>query len=99
MLKKVVAVLLLISLCCSVFALDMSKAVPYKENEFPKFTYDLRRAEIIFFGSLPLAFPAASLGLSAFKVETDFWKTMGVACGIAGAIVLTDFIIGLIQAD
>lgn len=95
MFKKVVAVILLIALCSSVFALDLSKAEPYGENEFPKFALDLRRSEIIFFGGLPIVYPLTSLALNSFKVDTNFWKTMGITCAISATIVLADYIIGL----
>lgn len=99
MFKKITAVLLLLVICFNVFALDMSKAEPYQEIEFPKWTKDLRRAEIIFFGSLPLTYPVANLAMNAFKQDTDFWKNFGIACGISASIAVVDFVIGLINED
>lgn len=95
MFKKIIAVLLLIVICSSVFALDMSNAKPYGEGEFPKFALNLRRSEILFFGGIPLIYPLTSLALNTFKVETNFWKTMGITCSITAAIALADYVIGL----
>jgi hypothetical protein len=35
------------------FGEEIKKPVPYKEDEFPQWLKDLRRAEIVFFGTLP----------------------------------------------
>jgi len=97
MFKKIVAVVLLIAICSSVFALDLKTAEPYSDSEFPKFALDLRRAEIIFFGGIPIVYPLTSLAMNTMKVDTNFWKTMGITCSITAAIVLADYVIGLIE--
>lgn len=99
MFRKFTAVVLLLCISFSLFALDMSKAEPYKEIEFPKWSRDLRRAEIIFFGAIPLAYPATNFVLGTIGKSDDFWHTLGYSCAVAGAIVLTDFIIGLINEN
>jgi hypothetical protein len=35
------------------FGEEIKEPVPYKEDEFPQWLKDLRRAEIVFFGTLP----------------------------------------------
>lgn len=96
MTKKVVAVLLLICLCFPVFCLDMKDAKPYSDSEFPKWSLDLRRGEIIFFGSLPLTYAMTSL-VSANLVQKDltFWQTLAISAGISTAVALFDYILGL----
>lgn len=100
MFKKLVLILVLFSLCFSLFALDtldMSKAEPYRESEFPKWSLDLRRSEIIFFGSLPLAYPVVSLALSTLGKPSSFMETLPIACSVSAVIALADYIIGLYQ--
>ncbi|MCQ2397876.1 MAG: hypothetical protein MJ052_01045 [Sphaerochaetaceae bacterium] len=98
MLRKAVLVFVLICLCCScVPALDMSKAEPYDDVKFPKWTIALRRGEILFFGGLPIAYPITSLILNTMKKENTFWKTLGISCCVTASIALIDFIIGLIK--
>lgn len=95
MVKKIITVLLLLTVCASLFALDMSNAEPYKEGEFPKWSVDLRRSEIIFFGSVPLTYTATTLIMNkAAKQDWDFWKTAAVACSASAVIAIVDFIIG-----
>lgn len=97
MIKKVIAVLLLICICFSVCALDMSKAQPYKEGEFPKWALDLRRGEIIFLGSLPVTYPITSLVMGAMNKEQGFWDTMKTAAVISAAIAVADYVIGIVD--
>lgn len=95
MFKKFLTVILLIALCFSVFALDMNNAEPYEKTEFPKFALDLRRSEIIFFGGIPIVYPLTSLALKTCKIDTNFWKTMGISCSVSAVIALADYVIGL----
>ena len=95
MVKKGIAVLLLICLVGPLFSLDMGKAVPYDDSEFPKWSLDLRRGEILFFGSLPITFAMTSLAAGALNSNMEFWPKVGIACGISTVIVLIDYFIGL----
>lgn len=97
MFKKAIAVLLLIALCASVFALDMSKAEPYGEDEFPKWELNLRRTEIIFFGTIPVAFPLTSIACSIANKDLDFWDKVGVSAGVAAGVAIADIIIGAVK--
>ena len=53
------------------FADDTSTtAEPYAQNEFPQWAYDLRRTEIISFGSLPFVTLGVTLGMGTYKYAT-----------------------------
>ncbi len=95
MLKKTIAVLLLLVCSFSLFALDMSNAKPYEESEFPKWQLNLRRAETIFFGGIPLIYPITYLAVDALNGNTDFWNVMAITCGITASISIIDYFIGL----
>lgn len=100
--KKLVALLVLLCLSFS-FALPVFcssfEFEPYSKDEFPKWALDLRRAESLFFGGLPIAFPVSALALGLFKQEASFTKTLAVACSITAVIALVDYIIGVINEN
>lgn len=95
MLKKLILIFILVALCSSLFALDMTKAEPYTEDEFPKWSLNIRRSEIIFFGALPIAFPITSLVSEALNSNLSFGEKLGISAGAAAGIMLADLIIGL----
>ncbi len=101
--KRLVAVAILISLtaclCLPVFSLDMDDYEPYSQSEFPKWSLDLRRAECIFFGGIPIAYPLTSLAFTLADKDTSFLENLAVACSVSAAIALIDYIIGVINAD
>lgn len=98
MAKKIITILLLLCISSSLFALDMSKAEEYSENEFPHWAVTLRREETVFFGSIPFTFTATSLIMNkALKQDWSFWKTAGVACSASAVIAIADYIIGQIK--
>lgn len=73
---------------------------PYSPDEFAPWMHDLRRAETIFFGSLPVSFAAASL--SMLFVEEDYRSaglSLGITLGISAAIAVADYVIGLIADE
>lgn len=72
---------------------------PYQKTEFPKWSLDLRRAECLFFGGLPIAFPVSALALNLFNKDVSFGKTLGIACGITAVIALVDYIIGVVNEN
>jgi len=47
--------------------------VPYDVNEFPQWARDLRRFEIIFFGTVPFSFFYASFGYSIYTYASSGW--------------------------
>ena len=88
---------------------DDEIAVPYKPDEFPEWTVDLRRAEIITIGSFPLAFMFTALvydvsmsAASGFdptipfgsnRTQDDIVNLLLISAGVSVAIGLADFII------
>ena len=69
--KKTIVVILMICfsamVCAPIFALSLDNYEPYEKDEFPKWALDLRRAECIFFGGIPIAYPLTALTLGLFK--------------------------------
>lgn len=109
--KKLISLILLGSICFStLFAQEQDElVVPYKRDEFPPWTVDLRRAEIITVGSFPLSFmltalvydfvQSASTGFDATipfgssRGQDDIRKLLIISGSVSLAIGLTDFII------
>lgn len=69
----------------------------YSDDEFAPWQKKLRRAEIIFFGGIPLAFLAAGLVNSLTGSTLGFWPVLGISASVAVSISLVDFIIGEID--
>ncbi len=67
--KKIISLLLIFSFFSqfSIFAADSKTPEPYKDEEFPGFLHDLRRAEIITLGAMPFITFNATLGYSFGK--------------------------------
>ena len=101
--KRLVSIILLICLsfcfCAPVFSLDSTDYEPYTADEFPKWALDLRRAECIFFGGIPIAYPLTALSFSLANKETSFLQNLAIACSVSAAIALIDYIIGAANAD
>ncbi len=101
--KRLIALFVLICLsffvCAPIFSLDMKDYEPYSEDEFPKWTLDLRRAECIFFGGIPIAYPLTALAFNIADKETSFLQNLAIACSVSAAIALIDYIIGVVNAD
>lgn len=101
--KKAVIVLfiflLLFGVCMPAFSLTLTNYEPYTKDEFPKWSLDLRRAETLFFGGIPIAFPLTSLAFSAAGQNPDFLTTLGVACAVSATITLIDYILGVVSAN
>lgn len=50
---------------------------PYEEEEFPRWALDLRRAEVIFFGTLPFTFFTSTLSYDLYRYAVnDFDSNM-----------------------
>ena len=97
MFKKILAIILILCLVLPVFALDMKKAEPYGEDEFPKWSLNIRRGEVLFFGSMPITFAMTSLVTNQILKKTDmsFLTKLGIAAGLSASIVVIDFVLGL----
>ncbi len=77
---------------------------PYLESEFSPFAVDLRRAETIFFGSLPITFAVSSLVVSAADalISSDLPATelsLGITIGLSLTIAVVDYILGLNEGE
>lgn len=96
-LRVIAALFLLLCICFSASAEQTYEYEPYDPLEFPAWAREVRRAEIIFFGSLPLSFGAASLVLPLF-FEDDVPSSVRIttAVSLSAAVSLADFIIGRI---
>ncbi|MCM1321169.1 MAG: hypothetical protein NC041_04740 [Bacteroides sp.] len=66
--KRITALAALLSFICSLCAAEtLSDAEPYSAAEFPSFAADVRRTEIITFGSLPFTTMAVTAGYQIFR--------------------------------
>ncbi len=48
---------------------------PYRASEFPGWVHDMRRFEIIFFGTLPFSFFYATAGYSLYTYASHNWDS------------------------
>jgi len=102
--------LMILSFCSSLlYSQDQEIAIPYKPDEFPQWTLDLRRAEIVTIGSFPLSFmftaiiydltKSASAGFDptipfgSSRSQEDIKNMLIISGGVSLAVGLTDFII------
>jgi len=71
--KKMIFLVLLIVMICSVCTAETATNTtpePYTKNEFPMWAKDLRRTEIISFGSLPFVTLGVTIGFGSYKYAT-----------------------------
>lgn len=101
--KKTIVIIIMVCfsalLCAPIFALSLDGYEPYRNEEFPKWALDLRRAECIFFGGIPIAYPLTALSLTLMNREADFGKTLAISCGVTLVITVIDYILGVVNAD
>ncbi len=72
---------------------------PYGDDEFPKWALNVRRAECIFFGGIPITLPVTMLVTNLAGADFSFLQNLGIACAVSGAITLIDYILGVINED
>ena len=105
---KRLILMLMIALCCFSLAADPIKFEyePYEEEEFPLWSYELRRAESIFFGSFVITLPvsilcynlAGQLGAPVSQDPTvSALTTAAIAGGLSLVIAGADYLIGALQ--
>ncbi len=70
---------------------------PYGADEFPQWSLDLRRAECIFFGGLPIALPLTYLVSNLAGADLTFLQAVGLACSVSAVIALVDYILGVVN--
>lgn len=107
--KRLVALfLILIVFASSIYSSEVSPSLkyeyePYREDEFASWAMELRRAEVIFFGSLALTLPLSvgvysligSLGANLPQKEsTAFLCQLAGAAGASLIITGADWILG-----
>lgn len=101
--KKATALILLLCLSFAAaspaFCVSLDGYEPYDTLEFPKWALDLRRAECLFFGGLPIAFPMVSLVSGLAGSDLSFVQTLGIACSVTAVIAIADYLIGVFRAD
>lgn len=107
--RKCILILCLVMVCISLplFAEPLKDYVPYEEEEFPLWTYKVRRAETLFLGSLVITLPVAML-LYRLAQETNILDSPSsdlqaalvqgsIAASLSMGISLADFIIGEVR--
>ena len=97
--KKAIALLLILLSSFYLFSDPIKYDYePYKREEFPEWTMELRRAEILFFGSfaitLPVTVAAYNIGKS-FGMPTPENEALGALYQFAGAAGLSLIIAGV----
>ncbi len=65
--RKVIALLILVSFSFCVCADEKHTPEPYQDDEFPSWSIDLRRSEIVTLGSLPFVTLGSTIGYSLFR--------------------------------
>lgn len=89
---------------------EKSDPVPYEKEEFPQWSQDLRRGEVILLGSLPLVFMLSNLAYdnmgdqvfsdySTLSNSEETKRKMAIAFSISGTIALLDYILGFWEKD
>ncbi|MBR2281097.1 MAG: hypothetical protein IJ863_00580 [Spirochaetales bacterium] len=72
---------------------------PYSDDEFPRWALDLRRAECIFFGGIPITLPVTYLVSNLLDADLTFLQAVGIACSVSAVITLVDYILGVLDED
>ncbi|MCR4823282.1 MAG: hypothetical protein K5873_10485 [Treponema sp.] len=114
-LKFFISFLLFLSFSAGpLFAADSSSKTNYDDIKFPGWAKDLRRTEIITFGSLPFVTLWTTLGYSLVTygefrnpldkstdsfTEDDQWAIIKISAASCLALGLTDFIISIISRN
>lgn len=94
--RLIVLFALLLSVCT---LLSAGEYEPYEQIEFPDWAIELRRAETIFFGSLPITYTAVSLSMGIYSslsgdMTDRTGMTIALTAAASSAIALIDYLIG-----
>jgi len=105
--KLLLAALVLLLALSPLFSEARLSYEPYGEDEFPIWTMELRRAECIFFGSLVITFPVASLICNVLENEglidrpdesfDRMLQTAAVASALSFTITTADYVLGKLE--
>ncbi len=72
--KKILSIIILIFFFSMfLFSEDKADYVPYEASEFPQWALDMRRFEVIFFGTIPFSIFYASIGYSMYTYASHNW--------------------------
>lgn len=110
--KKLIAILLLLCISSSLFSSSSGVRIspvkyeyePYEKNEFPEWAMELRRADIVFFGSMAITLPvcmiaynlASQVGMpTPEKSSTKMLQQVGGAAVLSLIVTGIDFALGL----
>ncbi len=107
--KRLIAILMILLLLSPslLLAEPLKEYVPYEEGEFPLWTYKIRRAEQIFFGSMMITIPVAAL-IYSLAVNNDwiaqptteaqqYLVGAAIAAGLSLGVTVADYIIGEVR--
>lgn len=75
---------------------------PYTDEEFPPFLHGIRRSEVLFFGSIPVAYLYCNLGYMAYSQATGVsmesedknYMLLYASLSVSAAVVILDYILG-----
>jgi glycopeptide antibiotics resistance protein len=100
-------VLLALVLIMPLSADPLQSYVPYEEGEFPLWTYSLRRAEKVFFGSMLLTIPVGMLSYSLAQRAgwvkpgtselSSYLVPLAIASTLSLGVAVADYILGTVE--
>mgnify|MGYP006312597933 CR=1 FL=1 len=108
--KRAVAVVTLVAFLAAAVGAQSDEPVPYEEDEFPRWALNLRRGEVIFFGTLPFSLLFTGLGYSLIRYGVNNFdpayapaispgpNTVPLNQGEIVGVILTGFGISLLAA-
>ena len=73
--KLLLLVSVLFLVCSSGYSEETPAYTPYDPSEFPGWARDLRRFEIVFFGTVPFSFFYATTGYSVYTYAAHNWDS------------------------
>ncbi|MCR4714602.1 MAG: hypothetical protein K5751_09540 [Treponemataceae bacterium] len=69
--RKTIALFMLVFFASGLFAQTKHTPEPYEDDEFPSWTIDLRRSEIVSLGSLPFVTLGVTIGYSFYRYAAN----------------------------
>ena len=82
-----------------VFSADEEAYTPYDPDEFPQWAHDVRRGEIIFFGSLPITAAVSAFLLPRIMPDISNSARITAAVSLSAAVAVTDFLLGRVFGE
>lgn len=81
--------------------LPKGEPIPYSDDEFPLWLRDIRRAEVIFFGSLPLTFiltgfvyTAVKYGSASLNIQqADYVNFIAISSLVSAGVTILDYVL------